>query len=249
MRLAKLVLLEIPSVLKSLQNQSAFSSTIMPSSIKAEVDVKPKRSSSSGSGKETKPSAKNPSRSKMTDSKEGSSTKSIAKSRSDPARAAAKVDGRAKALGVGGLAALLHAKSAEASSSRTSVEAKSRSTKKGGDSKGKTSIKKEEVDDAVEEEQDRGMMLHWASQAIATSKGGISLEEINEDKAEASKEKAAKRAKSTDDLTQKVLGSAEPNDLSREQPRQVQLRQRLDRQNDILLIPPGLVILARESHR
>lgn len=153
-----------------------------------------------------KPSENGSPRVKIKDSSDSLKKKLKIKSDSDSSRTAAKVDGRAKAMGVAGLASLLQSQSPEASSSRKPADAAKRSGKKSSDSKGKGSVKKDEDVDAVEGEQDRGMMLQWATQAIATSKGGISLDEIKEDKAEALQEKASRKPKTGMEQVPKVLG-------------------------------------------
>ena len=169
-------------------------------SIMAGADIKPKRSSSTTVKSESKPLHSPEKTIDSTATDEKPKPPKVKKPKLDVARAAAKTDGKAKALGVGGLASLLQASSPEASSSRTPVEKPKKTSKKTEGSKTKSKdvkkskVKEQEVEEGDENvEQDRGMMLQWASQAIATSKTGISLEQIKEEEMEAKNEKVAKK--------------------------------------------------------
>jgi hypothetical protein len=82
----------------------------------------------------------------------------------------------------------------------------------------KSKVKEQEVEEGDENvEQDRGMMLQWASQAIATSKTGISLEQIKEEEMEAKKEKVAKKQTQAGsvDQGQKAAAASAAKDFTR----------------------------------
>ncbi|KAH8084117.1 hypothetical protein HD553DRAFT_40774 [Filobasidium floriforme] len=198
-------------------------------SIMAGADIKPKRSSSTTVKSESKPFHSSDKTIDSTATDEKPKPSKVKKPKLDVARAAAKTDGKAKALGVGGLASLLQASSPEASSSRTPVEKPKKTSKKTEGSKTKSKDvkkskgKEQEVEEGDENvEQDRGMMLQWASQAIATSKTGISLEEIKEEELEAKKEKVAKKQTQTGsvDQGQKAVGASAAKDFTRSNDRQ-----------------------------
>jgi hypothetical protein len=186
-----------------------------PLSTMAGADSKPKRSGSTT----PKIGSKSPLSPTGTMKSTSEKSKLSKKSKAEPARTASKVDGRAKALGVGGLASLLHAQSPQASSSRTPVEKPKCIVKTAGGLKAKDATREHEAGEGEAIEQDRGMMLQWANQAIATSKTGISLDQIKEDEIEAKKENAMKKRVGSVDYGQKPPSAAAAKDSLRSNPR------------------------------
>lgn len=121
-----------------------------------------------------------------------------------------KADGRAKAMGVGGLASLLQGESQpKASSSKTTSKVVKTDPSVAKRLKRERSPETDAA--ATDEVEARGKLLRLANQAISTSKTGFSLEQMKEDDEEKKADKEAKKQQAAlrvSDKPSRELGSA-----------------------------------------